>query len=1311
MPTESTLRRVPGETARRLFLLTALSAVASLFPPPSPAQDGPHPRLLADAAGIYSAKKWIGEYPWYAGIVAQHRKEIDLLIAHGPVYVSALKQSYVYQMYTCPKHGVELLYEEFRPFEHRCPVDTNETYAGGKFDMAWAGWYNRLLGSDLVWMGILYNIYGDEKYAGAGHEILTTFARLYLSYTTDNTILGPARVFFGTLSESFWGVDMACGYDLLYDYGGFTAAERKFLKEKLFYPLAEITQKFPETASNRQLWYNNVSAAVGFLYRDSALVDFALRGRYGFRWQIGSALPESGFWPEWSGYHFVALRGMICLAEMARHNGCDLYHMEIAGRTMKSMFDAPFLVAQPNGEFPRSKDSGGGSLLEYAPFYEVGYAVYRDRKYLRLLNLTHLKRGTQVVGETSALGKAPEPVSMFDIDPGIPRDSAAIYTERSVNLEGNGFAILRDSTHRTYLYLDYGILGGEHGHPDRLQMGYYAGGRNWIVDPLNELYTNPNLQLWFRRSIAHNTLVVDQTDQAWTNGYGNFFGALPSFQVASGGSTTEYHGVKLTRTLIQVGDYFLDLFDAESPDEHTYDLPLHSFGELALDGLDLERQPVDLFGTRPGIPGYDQLTDIYRCATDSSFSVVFTDKGDRLSVRVIGEPGTHVIKALTPPMGGFYKQVSTDRVPVPVLMTRRICRATRFASLIQAVGKGAPVTSFRKGPEPNSYIVERGTEVDIIHADIARSVYSIVRERDSFPVLVAAFNSSGIESVEPHPFFSLRKFCSIQFTTRGRTLSILLDDGGFGGAVNDADLGLMILAPNTDSVFVDGVPRLFKRFGDGGYVDIGSGHRAGLSSYLPNLNNWNANLRPDSILFLGMKKSIDVSFPDVDGTSSGSAAMSPAPDWRERIQGQLTWWGGIVNLVPVNKGPVERRISPPVYRNDASWLSVNVPGPVSRFGGGPFVYRFGLTIPNDAPPGMYDAIVSCGSDSLRTTFLVRAPVTAAMFLPNEKQETLSVSLTNQTADTLSVSAQINADPAWKSPGISMRTRGRRPLPVPIGIPGLEVTLNPRESKGVDIPLKLSGYTKENQLYPVRLGLKSGGFESEITHDFYVGVARFAKTPPSLDGSWKDWNRDDPMTIDRPSQIGRLLFGNQKWHGVNDLSARIYAMYDRTYLYVGADVTDDSVVSHWDFPRMGYPWDTDCMEVVIDTRNNSMQGYDPPTPGTYRHLCLAEYRQTDFSSIAWQGAGAPDLPKPNLIPGGETYFHRRNGGYAIIARFPLAAMPGIIAKPGYKIGFDVAINDNDGTSFRKNQHIWAGYLQNQSWWDLSTIGALVFGPDN
>jgi hypothetical protein len=78
--------------------------------------------------------------------------------------------------------------------------------------------------------------------------------------------------------------------------------------------------------------------------------------------------------------------------------------------------------------------------------------------------------------------------------------------------------------------------------------------------------------------------------------------------------------VELTRTLLQVGDYFIDLFDAKSPDTHIYDYPLHSFGTLSLSGVSVERLPIDLFGNKPGIPGYDQLTEIFSGETDTSWS-------------------------------------------------------------------------------------------------------------------------------------------------------------------------------------------------------------------------------------------------------------------------------------------------------------------------------------------------------------------------------------------------------------------------------------------------------------------------------------------------------------------------------------------------------------------------------------------------------------------------------------------------------------------------------------------------------------------
>ncbi|MGB6650378.1 MAG: sugar-binding protein [Bacteroidota bacterium] len=1262
-------------TSRLQSIVLTLFVVAFLTP--AEAGERAHPRLMADQSEIDIAREWIKKYPWYRNIFEEHRREIDGFIAHGPVYVSPLKQTYQYQMYTCPVHDVGLMFEQFKPFEHRCPSDTNEIYSGSKYDVAWAGWYNRVLASHLVWMGLLYNVYGDEQYAEAGREILMRFADLYLEYPTTNTILGPAHVFFGTLSESFWGVDMTYGYDLLYNYQGFSEDDHKKLKENLFYPLARITQLFPESASNRQLWYNNVSAAVGFFYGDQELIDFAMKGRYGFEWELGSALPESGFWPEWSGYHFVALRGMIHLAEMARHNGYDLYHMEIAGRTMKKMFDAPFLLVKPNYEFPRIKDSGGGSILEYAPFYEVGYAVYGDRKYLGLLNQTHLTRGTQVVGETSALGKAPEPITMFNLVPDLPGETLDVYPEQSVHLQGNGFAILRNGTSnkRRYLYLDYGIMGGEHGHPDRLQMGYYADGRNWIVDPLNESYMNPNLQLWYRQSIAHNTLVVDQTSQTWTNGYGNFYGALPALQVASGGSTSAYPGVALTRTLIQVGDYFIDLFDAEAPEKRIFDLPLHSLGALTLSGLELEPQPDDLFGIRPGIPGYDQLTGISSGYTDSTWSGVFTDKGKRLSVIMLGEPDTWILQAMTPPIGGFYKQMVKEQVPLPIVMSRRETASTRFASLIHSYDATPAVSAFSKGDQPGTYLVQSADGRDFIHVDIDRSQYWLVREEEGAASLIAGFNVQELRHQSKLLLTSPLPLAEVQCKWTGTELDLTTPE--------QFD-HMKILAPKVSSVTLNGAKTPHTREGE--YIVVGQSSRIAMTVRSSN----------DSLLFLGKKNAVVVKvWNPTEETVEGNVRIKLAADWKERAHSQLTWWGGIVNLLATNKGPVERTVFPAEYTQDASWIDGLSSVTKSIPSGGMETFTINIEVPNDAGPVRYPTLVSFGTDTVRKSLVVKAPVNTRMVLPNARENLLRVDMANQTPDHVTVTPTLTIDPAWGTTGTLRQN----------------VALGPLETKRLDLPLTLTGYSEDNQLYPIRLRVEHEGYSEDIKHDFYVGVAHYASSPPALDGSWKGWDRSSPMLINKASQIGRLLFGNQPWDGEGDLSARISVMYDDTYLYVGAAVRDDSLVTHWDFPRMSYPWDTDCMEVVLDTRVNSSQGYDPPTPGLYRHLSMAEHRVTDFSAEMWQGAGAggPLLPKPNLAPGAETYFHPTSDGYAIVARYPLSSLGDIIAKPGFKIGFDVAINDNDGTNYRKNQHIWAGYNQNQSWWDIGTIGALVFGP--
>ncbi|MBI3004037.1 MAG: heparinase II/III family protein [Ignavibacteriales bacterium] len=1257
---------------RKLLFLTFASV---FFHPATSFGQLSHPRLMADRAEIEKAKSFLKNYTWYRNIVEAHKRDVDRFIQKRPIFVSPVKQTYQYKMYSCPKHDVELLYEDTKPYQHRCPKDTTEIYSGGKYDASWAGWYNRLLASRLVWMGILYHLYDDERYADAGREILMQFADLYLKYPTTNTILGPAHVFFGTLSESFWGVDMAYGYDFLYDYKGFSPQDHSVLKDKFFYPLAKITQKFPESASNRQLWYNNVSAAVGFLYEDQELIDFALKGEFGFDWQLGAGLPESGFWAEWSGYHYVALRGMIHLAEMARHNGLDLYHKEIAGRSMKKMFDVPFDLILPNYEFPRSKDSGGGNILEYSPYYELGYAVYKDPKYAALLNLTKVGRGKQVVGETSQLGEADAPITMFNIEPELPQSTMDIIPEHSTNLDGNGFAAIRNGTgkDRRYLYLDYGIMGGEHGHPDRLQIGYYANGRNWIVDPLNESYFDPMLQLWFRQTIAHNTVVINQTTQTWTNGYGNFTGAVPALQVASGGSETAYAGTKLTRTVIQVGDYFIDVFDVSAPEKRIIDWPLHSFGNLKLEGLNLIPEPVDRFGHQPGIPGYDQLTEIFSALTDSAWSGVYTDEDQHLLVKAIGEKNTQVFQCISPRIGGFYKQMVKDPRPLPMVFSRREAASTRFAHLMQVYGTEPTVARFDASTEPNSYVVHRSDGVDVVRLDIQRSQYSVVRNQNGNPVFAAGFNIKELRDGANTLMTS--DFPLSQFESRwdGQKLSLVLPD-----QFNTVTL----LAPGTSVVELNGKDVPFERQAD--HVIIHRQEGVALEIMNP----------ADITMYVGRTNKLRFRIWNPHDTPvEGHVKLELVKNWNEHVNSQLAWWGGVVNLRSFHKGTVKRRTIPETYYANESWITGKESATKQIKGKSSEIFEIVLNIPNEAPPVTYEAVISFGSRSIRKSFRLTTPVTVDLTMPNASKEVLFVSLRNQTQEPQTIRLTISPHPGWTFQGSRQKS----------------ITLNANATRQISFPLRLTRYNPENQLYPIRAKVQSGAFNFEIERDFYVSTAHFAKQPPSLDGSWKGWNKNNPVTIDDADQICRLLMGNQPWNGPSDLSALVYVMYDNSYLYVGAEVKDDSLVTHWDFPRMSYPWDSDCMEVILDMRTTSDQGSDPPTPGLYRQLSMAEYRVTDFGANVWKGGGAggPLLPKPNLAPGAETFYRKTAGGYAMISQFPLGQL-NIVAKPGYKLGFDVAINDNDGLNYRKNQHIWAGFNQNQSWWDVGTIGVLIFG---
>jgi len=1222
-----------------------------------------HPCLEADSSEIAQAKENLKKYDWYNNIYLKEKEKADKFISRErPIYVSPLKQEWSYEGYACPKDKTALEYDETKPFEHKCPK-CGEIYKDHKFNAAWATQYNNSLGWYMHWLGIIYQITGDEKYAKAAREIVVKFAELYLQFTDQNNILGPARVFNYTLGEAIWGVEMAKGYDFVYNSPCFSVEDHKLIKEKFFYPLAEIVQKFPESVSNRQLAYNNAVAAVGFLYNDRRLIDIALDGKYGYKYQLRVGMSRDGFWSEGSGYHYFALLLFCHFAEMARHNGIDYYNMKIAGHSLKQMFDAPFNVVCPDYEFPGIRDGGGASFLNRSQWYETGYARYKDAKYAQLINYA------------AKVNKRPRSsVFFFVYDMDLPQTEGGVYPENSYNLEENGLALLRDKVgdDRKFVYFDYGIVGGEHGHPDRLSIGYYSKGKNWLVDPRNENYAFANLQTWYRQTIAHNTMVINETKQAWGNGYCNFFGETAGLKVASGSNDKIYNGVNMTRTILLIGDYFIDLFDAQAPEARTYDLPYHSFGTLSVKGVELEKQPLDIFGHKPGIQGYDQLTEVAKGETDNDLTAIFQrDDGTGLSIMTLGATSSSVYSAMTPGIAGAYD------TKLPMVMNRRNTDNTRFESLIEAFKAKPIVTGFKRKPESNDYIVTIGDEVHTITADIKGNKYNLIKTKEGKLKQISAFNYESLADETGKVLFKSDFPIESIDISYGEDEVIVKSPDEFGK--------INIYSPQISHIVINGAHIKFERIAGDDYCHLKQ--KKGITVKL---------IEPvNNKIFLGERNKIRFQlFNYGEGEVKIEAGLKLAEGWPEKIHSQIDYWGGIVNLVATNKTDIRKVISPAIPKEFlADWVDKLQSEVKSIKAGESGILEFSVTPEsNKVALGRYEIILSWKAQGAKDyerksfSFEVLEPVTADLILPNGKSNELVAVLKNNTPCEITLEIEFGLSKYWQIESE----------------PNVQVKIPPHETVEHKVIAKIIEYNPEEQLYPVEVTATCDNFKSVIRKDFYVAICHFAENPPTLDGSLKGWNTSTPLTIDQANQVSRLLVGNQPWTGIKDLSAKAYMMYDKDYLYVGCEVTDDKVVEHYDY-RMRWPFDPDSVEVILDTRTNSEQGADPLTKGTFRYLSLPEYRAVRFDS---------SMPGDisvwfRQIPGAETFYKKTEKGYSMVIRMPLSAMPFINTKDGAKVGFDLSISDNDGAFYRKNEHIWAGYNQNQSWLNYRLIGALIF----
>lgn len=184
---------------------------------------------------------------------------------------------------------------------------------------------------------------------------------------------------------------------------------------------------------------------------------------------------------------------------------------------LRLLLDHLMFITRPDGTTPLFGDDDGGRLtgLSHRPANDFRATLATGAALL-------LRRDYKFV----AGGAAEEtlwlvgPTALAALDQVV----AAEPEKQSVAFREGGYYVMRDgwSANSNYLLFDCGPHGTDncgHAHADALSFELAVNGRSLLVDPGTYTYTgSQEMRDWFRSSLAHNTLTVDDESSSVADG-------------------------------------------------------------------------------------------------------------------------------------------------------------------------------------------------------------------------------------------------------------------------------------------------------------------------------------------------------------------------------------------------------------------------------------------------------------------------------------------------------------------------------------------------------------------------------------------------------------------------------------------------------------------------------------------------------------------------------------------------------------------------------------------------------------------------
>jgi hypothetical protein len=481
--------------------------------------------------------------------------------------------------------------------------------------------------------GVLFQILEEEKYAIYVRDMLFQYEAMYkdLPLHPQTRSYARGKLFWQNLNDSNWLVYAAQGYDAIYSW--LSEEQRKKLEDNLFRPFADHISKdspqFFNRVHNHSTWGNAAVGMIGLAMGDDELVDRALNGlpldsydldakdndggflysrdgRAGFLANLDDPFSPDGYYTEGPYYQRYAMYPFLIFAQALQNTRPELNILEYKDSVLLKAVDVLLNLTNAEGEFfPLNDGQKGMSYQNDALVTALNLAYYYGDQNPALLSIAqeHGRVLLDDAGYAVAAGVRDGLSKPFE-------KKSVSYSDGAGGDEG-GLSLLRYDDEALTLLFKYTAQGLSHGHYDKLSFSLHGRTEEIMQDYGMSRFVNigqkgggnylPENNSWAKQSIAHNTLVQNETSH-FSGSYDigsqhhsdlRFFDSSnEDVQVVSAIEVNAYPGTIMQRTMAMIKDeefeqaIVLDLFRATSEAMNTYDLPYYYFGQVLQTSVD-----------------------------------------------------------------------------------------------------------------------------------------------------------------------------------------------------------------------------------------------------------------------------------------------------------------------------------------------------------------------------------------------------------------------------------------------------------------------------------------------------------------------------------------------------------------------------------------------------------------------------------------------------------------------------------------------------------------------------------------------------